>query len=95
MLPGQTVHIHAGLKGDATYRFDSDMRVTELRHIINMQGYKTSLKLTDDVTNSKAFSFPDSYSLLKEHAGALMQGKANDLKASGVDVLIPRFSKSY
>jgi len=101
ILPGQTVHIHAAKKPDGTFRSHSwggntgDMRVKEVRHRISIDGFKTQLDLTDDLTNSLAFGVPDNYSLLKEYAMALGHAEAKDLKSSGVDVLIPRLSKNY
>lgn len=101
ILPGQTMHVHAGLKkgfnlADTTpFRIDDDFRVKELKHVFNSQGFQTVLNLTDDVTNSHAVGVPTAYSLLKEYAGALAHSEAKDLKASGMDRLLTRLSKSY
>jgi len=94
-LPGQTVHVHACKRADGSFRVDKDMRIKEVRHRVSTEGFKTQLSLTDDVTNSLAFSVPSNYSLLKQYAMTLGHAEARDLKASGVDSLIPRLVKSY
>lgn len=102
LLPGQTVHIHAGLKRgfkttDANaFRINSDFRVKELRHTFDATtGARTIMNLTSDVTNSHAFAVPTQYSLLKQYAGALAHSEARNLKGGGIDNLIPRLSKNY
>jgi len=105
ILPGQTVHIHACLKKgyklmDASaLRIDKDFRVKEIRHLIGplakYNGFETRWNLTDDVTNSHAFSVPTAYSLLKRYAGALGHAEARNLKGSGIDTLIPRLTIDY
>ena len=96
LLPGQTLLNQACQKADGSYRINQDFRVKELRHIIKLpNGCRTLLNLTSDVTNTHAFAAPTPYSLLMEYAGALGHAEARDLKASGLDVLIPRLSKDY
>jgi len=92
LLPGQTLHVHSGLKSDSTYRFNQDMRVKQVRHNIRASGYTTTVDLTSDVSNSHAPGVTDMWSLITEHAGALNQGQAKDLKSAGVDNLITRLS---
>lgn len=94
MLPGQIIHVHAGKKPDGSFRFDLDMRIKELTHTISTppSGFRTLLNLTSDVSNTHAPGVPDAWGLVQEYAGALKHGEAGDLKASGVDNLIPRLS---
>lgn len=96
LLPGQTLHIHACKKTDGTFRIDKDVRVKDLRHIINKdKGFTTILNITNDVTNSHAFGVPSSYSLMKQYAGALGHSEARNLKGGALDNLIPRLSVNY
>jgi len=91
MLPGQTLQVYAGLKSDlATYRWSNlPMRVKELVHRIDANGYKTTVEVTSDVTNTFTTGVPSMWDLLMDSTGALGHGQAKDLKNSGVDNLIP------
>jgi len=95
LLPGQTLHIHACKTSDGTFRTDSDMRAKEVRHRWLNNGLRTEVNLTSDVTNSHAFAVPSAYTVLKEYAMALGHAEAKDLKASGVDRMLPRLSVNY
>ena len=95
ILPGQWVHIHASKKMDGTFRIDTDMRVLEIQHIFALPFPKTILSLTDDLTNSHAFSVPTVHGLLMEYAGALGHAEAKNLKGAGIDNRITKLSKSY
>lgn len=96
LLPGQTLHIHACKKADGTFRINKDMRVKDLRHIINANSTpRTIVNLTDDVTNTHAFGVPTRYALLKQHTGALKNSEARNLKGGAVDNQIPRLSVNY
>lgn len=97
ILPGQTVAIDACQKSDDSYRIDQDFRIKEVNHIIGPPpvGFRTSLNLTSDVTNTHAFGAPTPYSLLIEYASALGHSEARDLKGGGIDPLIPRLEKTY
>ncbi len=95
LLPGQTLYIQACQQSSGSYRIQKDMRVKELKHIFDAQGFRTILNLTDDVMNSHAIGVPTAYSLLKEYAGALRHSEARDLKGSGIDNQISRLSVAY
>lgn len=96
LLPGQTVYIKAAKQaGGAGYRILTDMRVKELRHDLNSNGFTTTLNLTSDVLSSHAIGVPSQYALLKQYAGALGHAEAADLKFGGIDTLIPRLSVDY
>jgi len=99
ILPGQTVHIHAAQTSAAapTYQINDDFRIKECRHIYDINGFRTQLNLTDDVTNSNAFGVPSLYGLLLEQAYGLTHGEARDLKSGNI-VLLPLssvLSKAY
>lgn len=95
-LPGQTTCIYAGMKADGAYRINGvDMRARQVTHFYDQNGFITELNLTSDVTNAHALAVPTAYSQLKEYAMALGHAEAKDLKSSGIDVLIPKLSKSY
>ena len=96
LLSGQTLHIHACKQTDSTFRIDSDMRVKDLRHVVNTErGFTTIVNLTSDVANTHAFGVSNQYALLKRHAGALRDSEARNLKGGAVDNLIPRLSVNY
>jgi len=96
LLPGQTLHIHACKQEDGTFRINKDMRVKDLRHIVNSTaGFTTILNLTDDVTNTHAFGVPNQYTLMKQYAGALAHSEARNLKGGALDNAIPRLSVNY
>lgn len=92
LLPGQLLHVHAGKKSDGNYRFDLDMRVKELTHFVTVNGYTTNTNLTSDLWNTHAVGIPSAWGILMDHAGALGHAEARDLKASGVDIGIPRLT---
>ena len=93
MLPGQKIKVWAGRKPDGTYRWSEQiMRIRKLTHIIDRNGFRTTAEVTSDVTNCNTRGITDQYSILMESTAALNHGEAKDLKASGVDPLIPRLA---
>jgi len=94
MLPGQKIKVWAGRKPDGTYRWsDQAMRIRKLTHIIQgNEVWKTTAEVTSDVTNCNTRGAAENWDILMEHAGALGHGEAKDLKASGIDPLIPRLA---
>ena len=66
------------------------MRIKELVNTINNGEYTSSADVTSDVTNTFAPGVPNQIGMLLNHAGAMDQGNAKNLKASGVDNKITR-----
>jgi hypothetical protein len=94
MLPGQTLQVYAGLESDgSTYRWSNlPMRNYELIHRIDSKGLTTTVELTSDVSNSNVMGAQDAWGIMADQMAALSGGQAKDLKASGIDPLIPRLS---
>jgi len=93
LLPGQQLYVNAGLKPDGTsYRYQMDMRCKNVTHEVSTNGYITRAKVTSDLWNSLTFDTPSAWGILKASAGALGNAEARDLKASGVDINIPRLT---
>jgi len=93
MLPGQKLVAHLLKKPDGTYALAGHTyRIQKLTHIIDARGFKTTVELTADLTNCNTQGAAENWDILMEHAGALGHGEAKDLKASGIDPLIPRLA---
>jgi hypothetical protein len=93
LLPGQILQVYAGKKPNGTYRWSNQaMRVRQLTHTIDVNGYRTTAELTSDVTNCNTLGIADQWGILMESAGAMGHGEAKDLKAAGIDPLIPRLA---
>jgi hypothetical protein len=93
LLPGQQLRVHAGKRPDGTYRYNLDMRIKQLTHSITLSGgYSTSCEVTSDLWNSSTFDTPSAWGIYRQDAGALGHAEARDLKASGVDIGIPRLT---
>lgn len=93
LLPGQKIALHWGKQPDGTYYASANpVRTRKVTHTIDARGFKTVAEYTYDVTNCNTRGIANQYSLLMEHAGALGHGEAKDLKASGIDPLIPRLA---
>jgi len=92
LLPGQQLYVNAGKKADGAYRYQLDMRIKQLTHTVSNQGYLTQCNLTSDLWNSHTFDTPSAWGILQTSAGALGHAEARDLKASGLDINIPRLA---
>ena len=92
LLPGQQLYMNVGKKPDGSFRYQLDMRVQELTHEVRKDGYITKVNLTSDLWNSHTFDTPSAWGIIKDSAGALKHAEARDLKASGVDINIPRLT---
>jgi hypothetical protein len=92
MLPGQTLQVYAGLKADkSTYRWSNlPMRIKELFHTIDANGYKTTVQVTSDVSNTFAPGVPSMWGQLLDATGEMGHGQAKNLKMSGVDNKLTR-----
>jgi len=93
ILPGQKVHCHADKQASASFRVDSDFRIKEVIHQFNKAGFSTALDLTDDLTNTYALGYANMFEIWSK--AYRIDPEAQNLKASGVDVKIPRLSKDY
>jgi hypothetical protein len=92
ILPGQRVHIHAD-KQNGTYRIDDTFRVKEAISSSNERSYFTTLQLTNDLDTFRAKGPATQFSDLAK--AVFTDPEAKNLKASGIDLLIPRLSKDY
>lgn len=95
MMAGQKCHIHALKKMDGTYTIDTDMRMTEIQHIMENSGAFSIVTATTDLLNSRAISTPDQYSTIMENT-LINSKEAKDMRAGAeVDLTIPVLSKDY
>jgi hypothetical protein len=96
LLPGQYLHIHAKTNSVASFNIDTDMRVTSLRHHIDIKGLTTTSNLTDDLTNSSARA---SYKNYNKVVGAVrpdyQDRSATSIKAGVVDIDVPILEVDY
>jgi len=96
LLPGQFLHIHAKKKLDGTFRIDKDMRVTSLTHNFSVDGFITTIQLTDDVTNALTrSSFNNINKVMKSIRPEFQDRQASSIKAREIDITQPLLSVSY
>lgn len=96
ILPGQWLHIHCKKNASGTYNIDTDMRITQLTHTIDINGFKTLFTVSDDLTNAHARpKYEDLNKVLSAIRPEFQDRQATSLKASNVDIDIPRFEKDY
>ncbi len=97
ILPGQLAHIHFAKDSSGSFDVDKNMRIVEVRHLFNMQGARSLLTLTDDVTNSQPTQPADSYSrLMKAVTPIHFQDRVRgSIIASDIDILQNILEKSY
>lgn len=97
ILPGQLAHIHFARHG-SSFRVDKDMRIIEVRHLLNVQqGGLSLLTLTDDLLNSQPVQPADAYSrLMKAVAPGLFQDRVRGSMIAGdIDILQTLLEKDY
>ena len=92
LLPGQQLYVNAGKQLNGNYQYQLDMRCLEVTHKVSTQGYVTEATVTSDLWNSHVFGTPNAWGIVQANAGALGHAEARDLKASGVDLNIPRLT---
>lgn len=94
---GQLTHIHFGKQADGSFRVDTNMRCTLVRHHFEPQtGALTYLDVTDDVTNSQGASLLDAYELLLKAVSPNFRDRpTGSLIAGDVDVTQTILAKSY
>jgi len=93
ILPGQKVHIHADKQSSGAFRVDKNFRCKEIVHTFNTDGFRSTLHLTDDLTNTFAkgpIGYRDLYSKVM-----FVDPEAQSLKTTGLDPLVPRLAKAY
>lgn len=97
VLPGQLVHVHAGLRSIGSYRVNDDFRIKEVTHRFTADAALTVLDVTDDVKNT--FALGSDYSVSRNLSALYrvlhVDPEAKNLKASGLDPLIQRLTVIY
>jgi len=95
MLAGQYVHTHAQKNVGDSFNIDTDLRVLEIVHNINVtSGYTSTVTLTNDLINS----FPATGVLAREVMNEFLlvnNKEAKDMRGGDVDLLIPHLVKDY
>jgi len=92
-LPGQKVHVDADLQSNGVYRVAKVFRAKEVVHNFTTNGFTTTWDLTDDLTNSFAVGYANLLSALSRVI--YVDPEAKNLKASGLDTMIPHLAKDY
>jgi hypothetical protein len=92
-LPGQLLHVHADKQHSGVHRVDSNFRAKEIIHVASKSETLTSWDVTDDVTNTHAVGFLNPVRILANLYR--IDPEAQNLKSSGIDVLVERLSKDY
>lgn len=96
ILAGQKCHIHFGKKSDGTFRIDKDFRIMKHRLHFGLDGFKSYLTLTDDLTNSSPRRFLDNYNMLLEATRPGFQTRERgSLKGKEIDITATILSKDY
>lgn len=95
-LPGQWFHIHAKKKADDSFAIDEDMRATRITQSFSINGYTTTLELTNDLTNSHARPrYEDQNKIWASIRPEWQDRQASSLKAGNLDIRIARLEKPY
>lgn len=94
LLPGQFIHPHAAKKADGTFRIDdANFRVKQVNLTFKKNGFRTVTQVTDDLTNS--FAKGPTELLSAYYKVVFTDPEAQSLRATGIDVLVPRLSVDY
>ncbi len=95
LLPGQILHINAKQKADTSYNIDSNMRVTQIVHDINPNGFTSTISLTDDVTNSYARTRFTDFNLVSKASREYEDRQTISAKLGEIDITQAILQNSY
>jgi len=93
LLPGQYMHIHAAKRNSGAFRIDTNFRAKQINWAFKENGFRTVTQITDDLEST--FSKGQAELMSAYYKVVFTDPEAQSLRATGIDVLVPRLSVDY
>lgn len=95
MMAGQKCHVHACKKPAGTFVIDLDMRMLQVEHSFNAQGFTTTVTASSDLKNTLPINQTDVFAMWQENM-FLNSNEAKNIRAGAeVDLLVSPLIKTY